>query len=99
SSIHDRLFWGRTMILRLQPPKAVPFAHAWLRRRSLATTLFLSSIFSNLCSAQQCAQLSTVSFSENFDTMAASGDNHHSSLMPPNFAFVESGGSGNDEYR
>jgi hypothetical protein len=47
----------------------------------------------NRCAAQLCAQLSGVSFSENFNTLAASGANNTS--IPSEFKFVEAGSSGN----
>jgi hypothetical protein len=50
----------------------------------------------NRCAAQLCAQLSGVSFSENFNTLATSGSNN--TTIPPEFKFVEAGTSGNLTY-
>src|SRR5262245_39296478 len=49
-------------------------------------------------SAQLCAQLSGTNFSENFNTLAASGPSHPRSSLPSEFDFVESGMSGNLTY-
>jgi hypothetical protein len=50
----------------------------------------------NQCAAQLCAQLSGVSFSENFNTLATSGSNN--TTIPSEFKFVEAGTSGNLTY-
>jgi hypothetical protein len=59
-----------------------------------AILLFLSATNSTTqCAAQLCGQLSGVSFTENFNTLAASGAGNTSASVPPEFAFNESPGN------
>jgi hypothetical protein len=65
--------------------------------RWLFAALLLALVASgNQCAAQLCAQMSGVNFSQNFNTLATSGTNNTS--IPPEFKFVEAGGSGNLTY-
>jgi hypothetical protein len=62
---------------------------------SFLATMLLASLPANRCSAQLCAQLSGVNFTENFNSLAASGS---SSAMPSEFSFVEAGTGGTLTY-
>jgi hypothetical protein len=57
----------------------------FLRRLMLATMLLSCSAGVNPCWAQLCAQLSGVNFTENFNSLSATGANN---LLPPSFEFA-----------
>lgn len=59
-------------------------------RVALVAILIGSSASENDCLAQLCAQLSGVSFTENFNTLATSGS---STAVPSEFNYIESGGN------
>ena len=61
----------------------------------LGAMLLVWTASADHCTAQLCAPLSGTNFSENFNSLAASGS---SVLVPSEFAYVESGGSGNLTY-
>jgi hypothetical protein len=65
-------------------------------RQLLLAALLVAAVGSaNPCQAQLCAQLSGFNFTENFNSLAASGS---STSLPSEFAFVESGTAGNLTY-
>jgi hypothetical protein len=83
--LQPRLFAGRIDITPLYKLLLAGF-----------TALFANLAMANICSAQLCRQLSGLSHTEDFNTLAVSGSNNTST--PIGFAFVESGSSPNTTY-
>lgn len=61
------------------------------RNAAVLLSLFFIAVISDLTQAQLCVQLNGGTYTQNFNTLAASGSSNNSSTLPIGFAFSEAG--------